>query len=243
MPTSQNGRPIYNIADRLTIICTRDGLHTADCVDVCIWSWQCRGVKLGQKWMPVIPPRRHIPPVISLPPRNSSAVKAKIWKLSLARTSEPNRTTAVNSGQVNGIALHCRLADSGDGWRGKCTTPCNKDLAIANGSRGTGTLRCLQKEMGRSRRCLTLSNLVPWQNWMAAYLGYTLHADEDAVSWLTNYGSWHAYEKKKHEPPACYIQSIRNKLKRQSRLLAGLQFYILCEQIRIKNKSIHPIYM
>ena len=24
------------------------------------------------------------------------------------------------------------------------------------------------------------------------------YADEDAVSWLTSYGSWHAYEKKKH---------------------------------------------
>ena len=35
------------------------------------------------------------------------------------------------------------------------------------------------------------------RNWMAAYLGYTL-ADEDAVSWLTSYGSWHAYEKKKN---------------------------------------------
>ena len=48
-------------------------------------------------------------------------------------------------------------------------------------SHGTGTLRCLQKEMAiccvlvaRPRRCLTLSNPVPWQNWMAAYLGYTL---------------------------------------------------------------------
>ena len=50
---------------------------------------------------------------------------------------------------------------------------------------GTGTLRCLQKEMAtyrlcpcvlvaRPRRCLTLSNPVPWQNWMAAYLDYTL---------------------------------------------------------------------
>jgi len=29
---------------------------------------------------------------------------------------------------------------------------------------------------------------------MSAYLG---SADEDAVSWLINYGSWHAYEKKK----------------------------------------------
>ena len=51
-------------------------------------------------------------------------------------------------------------------------------------SHGTGTLRCLQKEMAtyrhwsvlvaRPRRCLTLSNPVPWQNWMVAYLGYTL---------------------------------------------------------------------
>ena len=28
--------------------------------------------------------------------------------------------------------------------------------------------------VSRPRRCLTLSNPVPWQNWMAAYLGYTL---------------------------------------------------------------------
>ena len=82
-------------------------------------------------------------------------------------------------------------------------------------------------------------NPVLWQNWMAAYLSYTLQmktlfngwpimvhdthtrrrkgdvrescpltklngglsqlhsADEDAVSWLTNYSSWRAYEKKK----------------------------------------------
>ena len=28
--------------------------------------------------------------------------------------------------------------------------------------------------MARPRRCLTLSNPVPWENWMAAYIGYTL---------------------------------------------------------------------
>ena len=49
--------------------------------------------------------------------------------------------------------------------------------------------------VARLRRCLTLSNPVPWQNWMAAYLGYTLRMK--TVSWLTSYGSWHAYEKKK----------------------------------------------
>jgi len=57
-------------------------------------------------------------------------------------------------------------------------------------SHGTGTLWCLQKEMATYRhwsvslwwdpddvphcRILSLSNPVPWQNWMAAYLGYTL---------------------------------------------------------------------
>jgi len=51
-------------------------------------------------------------------------------------------------------------------------------------SHGTGTLQCLQKEMAtyrhwsvlvaRRRQCSTLSNTVPWQKWMAAYLGYTL---------------------------------------------------------------------
>ena len=49
-------------------------------------------------------------------------------------------------------------------------------------SHRTGTLRCLQKEMATYRLCAcgetqtmpTLSTPVPWQNWMAAYLGYTL---------------------------------------------------------------------
>ena len=34
-------------------------------------------------------------------------------------------------------------------------------------------------------------------------------ADEDAVSWLTNYGKWHAYEKKKKYSSLCqYIMSV-----------------------------------
>jgi len=36
----------------------------------------------------------------------------------------------------------------------------------------TKTLICVL--VSRPRWCLTLSNPVPWQNWMAAYLGYTL---------------------------------------------------------------------
>ena len=49
---------------------------------------------------------------------------------------------------------------------------------------------------GRLRRCPTLSNPVLWQSWMAAYLGCSLLIK--VVSWLTNYGWWHPYEKQKN---------------------------------------------
>jgi len=42
----------------------------------------------------------------------------------------------------------------------------------AEGNGDLQTLICVL--VARPRRCPTLSNHVPWQNWMAAYLGYTL---------------------------------------------------------------------
>ena len=42
----------------------------------------------------------------------------------------------------------------------------------AEGNGDLQTLICVL--VARRRRCLTLSNPVPWQNWLAAYLGYTL---------------------------------------------------------------------
>ena len=49
----------------------------------------------------------------------------------------------------------------------------NRDTAVpAEGNGDLQTLICVL--VARSRRYLTLSNPVPWQNWMAAYLGYTL---------------------------------------------------------------------
>ena len=42
----------------------------------------------------------------------------------------------------------------------------------AEGNGDLQTLICVL--VARPRQCLILSNLVPWQNWMAAYLGYTL---------------------------------------------------------------------
>jgi len=49
----------------------------------------------------------------------------------------------------------------------------NRDTAVpAEGSGDLETLICVL--VARPRRRPTLSNPVPWQKWMAAYLGYTL---------------------------------------------------------------------
>jgi len=49
----------------------------------------------------------------------------------------------------------------------------NRDTAVpAEGNGDLQTLICVL--VARPRRCPTLSNRVPWQNWMVAYLSYTL---------------------------------------------------------------------
>ena len=49
----------------------------------------------------------------------------------------------------------------------------NRDTVVpAEGNGDLQTLICVL--VARPRRCLTLSNPVPWQNWMEAYPGYTL---------------------------------------------------------------------
>jgi len=49
----------------------------------------------------------------------------------------------------------------------------NRDTAVpAKGNGDLQTLICVL--VTRARQCPTLSNPVPWQNWMAAYLGYNL---------------------------------------------------------------------
>ena len=49
----------------------------------------------------------------------------------------------------------------------------DRDTAVPAEENGDlQTLICVL--VARPRRCLTLSNPVPWQNWMSAYFGYTL---------------------------------------------------------------------
>jgi len=48
-------------------------------------------------------------------------------------------------------------------------------LSLTLKKEGNGDLQTLICVLvARPRRCLTLSNPVPWQNWIAGYLGYTL---------------------------------------------------------------------
>ena len=58
----------------------------------------------------------------------------------------------------------------------------NRDTAVsAEGNGDLQTLICVL--VARPRWCLTLSNPVPWQNWMAAYLGYTLRMKTLFCGW------------------------------------------------------------
>ena len=75
----------------------------------------------------------------------------------------------------------CETSQSGNrvstslGNSGRCWTifARNRDTAVpAEGNGNLQTLICVL--VARPRLCLTLSNPVCWQNWMTAYLGYTL---------------------------------------------------------------------
>ena len=68
-------------------------------------------------------------------------------------------------------------------------------------------------------------------------------ADEDAVSWLTNYGKWHAYEKKKKIDKITILCNDANKTS-----VELLALNILSENLKIKklpknihNRNIHNI--
>ena len=72
--------------------------------------------------------------------------------------------------RITGFELSTSLGNSGLCWT---IFARNRDTAVpAEGNGDLQTLICVL--VARPRQCLTLSNPVPWQNWMAAYLGYTL---------------------------------------------------------------------
>jgi len=78
------------------------------------------------------------------------------------------------SAQVVNSHLVCNRVSTSLGNSGLCWTVFiwNRDTAVpAEGNGDLQTLICVL--VARQRRYPTLSNPVPWQNWMAAYLSYT----------------------------------------------------------------------
>jgi len=66
----------------------------------------------------------------------------------------------------------------------------NRDTAVpAKGNGDLQTLICVL--VARPRRCLILSNPVPWQNWMAAYLSYTLRMKTMFRGWPVMFHDTH----------------------------------------------------
>jgi len=80
------------------------------------------------------------------------------------------------------ICRHWVGSRFGSGFRQDCRRVVNSDWDQSSATKWSHfsfglnsdlqTLICVL--VARPRRCLTLSNPVPWQNWMVAYLGYTL---------------------------------------------------------------------
>jgi len=88
-------------------------------------------------------------------------------------------------------------------------------------SHGTGTLRACRREWRLTDTDLcpcgetqTMSHIVESCPLTKLNGGLSrLHsADEDAVSWLTNYGKWHVYEKKKKSNRATEADEPRRRL-------------------------------
>ena len=83
--------------------------------------------------------------------------------------------------------LSTSLGNSGHCWT---VFARNRDTAVpAEGNGNLQTLICVI--VARPRWCLTLSNPVPWQNWMVAYLGYTLRMRTLFHGWPTMVNDTH----------------------------------------------------
>jgi len=72
----------------------------------------------------------------------------------------------------------------------------NRDTAMpAEGNGDLQTLICVF--VARPRQCLTLSNPVPWQNWMAAYLCYTVRMKTLFCGWPVMVNDMHTRRRRR----------------------------------------------
>ena len=75
---------------------------------------------------------------------------------------------------------------------------------VATGHSRVMTLICVL--VAKPRRCLTLSNPVPWQNWMGAYLGYTLRMTTLFRGWPVMAHDTHTRRRRQQSPQPLFLQ-------------------------------------
>jgi len=94
----------------------------------------------------------------------------------------------------------------------------NRDTAVsAEGDGDLQTLICVL--VTRPTRCLTLSNPVPWQNWMATYLSYTLRMKTLFRGWPVMVNDTHTRRRRIEN---CAIRKLWYVLSRVSTDIANL---------------------
>ena len=85
------------------------------------------------------------------------------------------------------------------------------------------TLICVL--VARPRRCPTLSNPVPWQNWIAAYLGYTLRMKMLFRGWPVMVHDTHT---RRRRSTNVYVSQIASQRKRESlKMMVTLRCYCI----------------
>jgi len=77
----------------------------------------------------------------------------------------------------------------------------------------------------RPKRCPTLSNPVPWQNWMAAYLGYTLRMKTLFRGWPVMVHDTHTRRRRLHQ--RSLLSLIMQYLKQNFKNIRLLFSYLL----------------
>jgi len=117
----------------------------------------------------------------------------------------------------------------------------HRDTAVpAEGNGNWQTLICVL--MARPRRCSTLSNHVPWQNWMVAYLDYTLRMKTRFCGWPVMVRDTHTRRRRLSDSSKCCLigQSL---LKRSVHCpTVSLQVYTLWAFINFKSQSTTAVY-
>jgi len=110
----------------------------------------------------------------------------------------------------SGNQVSTSLGNSGLCWTVFART---RDTAVpAEGNGDLQTLICVL--VARPRRCLTLSNPVPWQNWMVAYLGYTLRMRTLFRGWPIMVNDTHTRRRRYWSPAHINVGYLRVKVDR-----------------------------